>query len=100
MFLTISKCDCILTEKRKRGRPKEIEKEKEKDRKYSSVSNDDIEKNYYFKSYFCAGGRHQTAIAGEIVYKYLQTCTDTKLLNNSQHLKIKSFHFQGYKLFE
>ena len=85
---------CIFTEKRKRGRLKK----KEKDRKHPSVSNDDIERKNYFKSYFCAGGRHQTAIAGEIVCEYLQTCTDTKLLNNSQHFKGKSFHFEGYEL--
>ena len=77
---------CILTEKRKRGRLRE----KEKDRKPPSVSN--IERN------FSAGGRHQTTIDGEIVCEYLQTCTDIKLLNNSEHFKGKCFHFEGYKL--
>jgi hypothetical protein len=42
--------------------------------------------------------RHQISMNGEIVHDYLQTCTDAKLLNNSQYFKGRHFHFNEYKL--
>ena len=51
-----------------------------------------------FKLYFNAGGRHQTAIKGEIVCKYLQTRTDANLLNDDLHFEGKIFDFKGYQL--
>ena len=50
------------------------------------------------KSFFLAGGRHQTTVIGEIVCEYLQVCTDFKLLNNDQYFKGKLFEFKGYEL--
>ena len=77
-------------------------KEKKKHKKYiynmSSSSNKFMERNQDFKSYFFAGGRHQISMNGEIVHDYLQTCTDAKLLNNSQYFKGRHFHFNEYKL--
>jgi hypothetical protein len=51
-----------------------------------------------FKSYFRAGGRHQTVINGESVYEYLQTCTDAKILHDILYFKGKFFEFIGYEL--
>src|SRR5271156_5575130 len=68
------------------------------DKKNSSSVNEYIAGNRYFNSYFFAGGRHQIAMNGEIVCEYLQSCTETKLLNNSQYFKGKQFDFKGYKL--
>ena len=60
--------------------------------------NEYIEGNNNFKSYFSAGGRHQTAVSGEIVCEYLQTCTDTNLLNDKEYFKGKHFEFKRYEL--
>ena len=51
-----------------------------------------------FKSLLCAGGRHQTTLNGEIIYEYLQSCTDAKLSNDSQYFIGKQFDFRKYKL--
>jgi hypothetical protein len=51
-----------------------------------------------FKSYFRAGGQHQTVINGESVYEYLQTCTDAKILNDKLYFKGIFFEFIGYEL--
>ena len=51
-----------------------------------------------FKRNFCGGGRHQTAISGEIIYEYLHTCTDIKVLNNRQYFIEKEFDFKRYEL--
>jgi hypothetical protein len=85
---------CILTGRRKDekiGR-KKIDKEKQ------LIANEYLERDHNFKSNFCAGGRHQTIVNGEIVCEYLETCTDRKLLNDSQYFKGRRFHFNGYKL--
>ena len=50
-----------------------------------------------FKNLFCAGGRHQTFLNGEIVWEYLQSCTDPMLSNNNQYFQGKQFEFKGYK---
>ena len=85
----------IFTERRKGGktRGKKIEKKEKK-------SNEYVGRNHDFKSYFCAGGRHQTTLDGEIICKYLEccTCTDIKLLNDSKYFKGKCFEFKGYEL--
>jgi hypothetical protein len=60
--------------------------------------NDCVEGDPTFVSYFHAGGRHQTTIKGDLVYKYLQTCTDIKLINDSQYFEENSFNFEGYEV--
>ena len=79
-----------------------IERKREKmfkkfDKKKPSSANECIEGNTYRNSYFFAGGRHQIAVNGEIVYEYLQTCTKSKLLDDSEYFKGKEFDFKGYQ---
>ena len=62
------------------------------------VVNEYIDTIYNIKNYFCAGGRHQTVVKGEIVSEYLQASTDTKLLNDKQYFKGKDFEFKRYEL--
>ena len=57
-----------------------------------------IERNYHFQNLFCGGGRHQIAINGENVYKYLQNCTDTNLLRDCKYFEGKQFDFKRYEL--
>jgi hypothetical protein len=73
-------CD-LLTGMFKRG--KIIKKKKKKEKVFNTKKNTEINNN--FKSYFKAGGRHQTMVNGEIVCEYLQSCTDAKLLNDNQY---------------
>ena len=85
---------CILRSGRRGGKTKKKMKSNEK----LLTANYHVERNDNFKSYFRAGGRHQNSISGEIVCEYLDTCTDIKLLNNSQYFKGKEFEFKGYQL--
>ena len=85
---------CMLTGRRK----VENAKKKKKDEKKPLIANECIERGNNLKGSFYAGGRHQTTVNGEIVCEYLQTCTDTELLNNIEYFKGKCFHFEGYKL--
>ena len=84
----------ILTHGRREGR---AIKNKNKNQK-PPPTDEHIERNDSFKGYFRAGGRHQVTVNGEIVYEYLQMCTDIKLLNDSRYFKGKSFHFKSYEL--
>jgi hypothetical protein len=63
-----------------------------------SSMNECIVESRYYDSHFFAGGRHQVTVSGEIVFKYLQTCTENTLLNDNQYFKEKQFDFKGYKL--
>ena len=81
--------------KRRRGG---IKTSKMKRLKTSLAVNDCVEGDANFDGYFHAGGRHQTTIKGNIVYKYLQTCTDIKLINDRQYFKENLFHFEGYEV--
>ena len=70
-YASISICNyCIL--KRRRG----IKSNKIKRLKVSLNPNEYeyVERDIIFDTYFHAGGRHQTMIDGNLVYKYLQTC--------------------------
>ena len=80
---------CILTGKIRR---------EENDKKKSSTEDECIRRSNNLKGYFFAGGRHQTTVIGKIVSKYLQVCTDFKLLNNDQYFKGNVFEFKGYEL--
>ena len=55
-----------------------------------------IERNNYFKCHFLGGGRHQTAVNGEIVYEFLEKCTDAKVLNDHKYFEGKQFEFKRY----
>jgi len=94
IFVSVVNCYSTWMDLRRRRRIERRRKSQKKKKK----ANNNVKNEIYFKSYFCAGGRHQTAVDGEIVCKFLQTCTDIMLLSNSQHFKGKSFHFKGYKL--
>jgi len=61
------------------------------------ISSNLTEMNGGLKCYFRAGGRHQTAVNGETVCEYLQTCTDAKLLSDNQFFKGKLFEFIRYQ---
>ena len=50
------------------------------------------------ESYFCAGGRHQTTVDGEIVCEFLQDCIDAGLLNDNHYFRGKKFDFKEYQL--
>jgi hypothetical protein len=57
------------------------------------------EENHHWNSYYSfAGGRHQIAMNGKIVYEYLQTCTKIKLLYDREYFKQKQFNFKSYTL--
>jgi len=67
-------------------------------RKIIQIENGNLtEMNDDFKCHFSAGGRHQTAVNGEIVFEYLQTCTDAKLLSDDRFFKGKLFEFIKYQ---
>ena len=68
------------------------------DNKKALSMNEHIGRKHYCNSYFSAGGRHQVAVNGEIVFEYLQSCTESKLLNDGQYFKGKQFDFKGYRL--
>jgi hypothetical protein len=91
-FFSFSCIYCFLPGGRKGG-----ERIKEYNKNLVSIENGYIERIDNFEDYFCAGGRHQTAVNGEIVQEYLQTCTNSKLLNNEQYFKEKHFEVKGYK---
>jgi hypothetical protein len=84
---------CVLIRKRDGGKIGKVKKEEER----PIIPNGYIEERQSFKSYFSAGGRHQTMVKGEIVYEYLQTCSDVELLNNNQYFEGKHFDFKGYE---
>ena len=70
---------------------------RENDKKTLPFANEYIEENDYIHSYFFAGCMHQIAGSGKIVCEYLQSCTESKVLNNSQYFKGKEFDFKDYK---
>ena len=57
-----------------------------------------IERRDRFQNLFCGGGRHQVAINGENVYKYLHNCSDTNLLKDRNYFEGKQFDFKRYEL--
>jgi hypothetical protein len=82
---------CISAIERKRG-----QMFKNIDKKTLPIVN---KENHCWNSYyFFAGGRHQIAVNGKIVYEYLQTCTKIKLLDNHEYFKQKQFNFKSYTL--
>ena len=81
---------------RRRRREKKFQKIDEDIEK--SNTDDHMQDIKKFESYFCAGGRHQTAVDGEIVCEFLKDCTDAELLNDSHYFRGKKFDFKGYKL--